>query len=232
MNEFAIKTTQFLREKLLPELNFQLLLVLLIVISAFMTTQANSVATRSMNGAEIDEFSGSAAQISAGNTETLNHFKVFDHFMSYMEFAIQDEMVRLYDAALETAPADEARVLTTERQQAILLAMNARSFFPVKYVNPDGTYNIDRELGELWAEESLAQELDPSNYYSQADRKRARFLALNPLPLLGSLALLTFALIQALHEDRRLLRYILTGLGSLMLLVLIGLYFLVRTNIG
>ena len=173
----------------------------------------------------------SGGNYSNDNTKDLL-FKVFDHFMSYMEFAIQDEMVRLYDSTLESAPTDKARLLIKQREQAILLAMNARAFFPGKYVNPDGTYNLDRELGELWAEESLIQNLDPSNYYIQADDKRARFLALNPLPLLGALALLTFALIQAMHEDRKVLRYILTFVGALILLVFIGIYLFVRANYG
>ena len=51
-------------------------------------------------------------------------------------------------------------------------------FFVTDYLEPDGTYNADRELGEAQAEGSRYTDVDPAPHFARADRQRAKSQAL------------------------------------------------------
>jgi hypothetical protein len=206
-------------------LDFELLLVILIIIPSVLGPQMNGLATRLKNQSEAQEVLGFRAESTANSVRSLHNFKAYQHFESYLDYIVNARLVELYEAAIEEAEGDELARLVTLRDEAAQLATTSRAFFPVRYIGTDGSYNIQRELDELWAEEEQREDLNPSPYYEKADRLHVKSTQTGLLPLLASISLLFFAFTQAIHEKRKNWRYFFTGVGVSLLIAFGVLYF-------
>ena len=69
------------------------------------------------------------------------------------------------------------------------------TFFQGRYLNPDGTYALDRELQEARAEDEQSNDLNFAPYFDKADSLRARssFLIANLIVFTVSFWFLTLA---------------------------------------
>ena len=92
--------------------------------------------------------------------------------------------------------------------------------FDNKFLNRDGTYDLQRQLGELWSDASREKDLNPEPQFQEADklRDRSNYLLADVALLAFGLVLLT--LVEA-ASDR--LQYVLTGLGATILVAGIAL---------
>ena len=160
----------------------------------------------SADAAEADDadFAGLHAVLIAEETRTVNDIDLFRHYRAYTHYKLQLE--------LEAYATDESLELTAENLSDI-----NQLFFPSRYLNRDGSYAVQREVGETWAQAQQVADLNPSPHFDQADflRSRARSRTLTFILLAMSLFFFTGA--EGLHRSRPRLRY---GLGSVGLLLL------------
>lgn len=144
-------------------------------------------------------------------SNTVNAYEAYGAYVSYQRYQ------RLGDL-LEADPA--AADLEAERAAARDLALANQSLFPNKFLNRNGTYDLSRQLGEMWADASRVKDLNPEPQFQEADKLRARTNWL--LADVGFLALgLIFLTLVETVAGR--LRYGLAGLGTTVLVAGIAL---------
>ena len=188
-----------------------LLLAVVTVIGAVAAWRAAIAA----DGASNADFAGLAATLNAEETRALNHVTAYEHYRAYTAYLRHNE---LGNAIAEDWPdASDADALTLERQQteAWDLATEIQgSFFPNRYLKPDGSYDTPRELDESWADAAQGKDLNPEPHFSRADRLRSKSTTLVSLLIILAVALLLYTLAETIE---RRIRYVMALAGTLLL---------------
>jgi len=189
----------------------------LIAIVTVLGATVACLATVAGSAAADADLEGMAAAIKGQKVEVVNEVTAYEHYRAYTTYVRYDELGNLiYD---EAANSDDQtkQELTNQRMEAWGLADSIKiSFFPPRYIDiVSGKYNIRRELDELWARDSQAQDLDPGPHFSRSDSLHGRSLFHTGNMIIFAIAFWFLTLAQ-LFENR--LKYVGLTLGILMAL--------------
>ena len=194
--------------------SFQMVIAILI---ALVTLVGAVIAWRasvaSVQAGDAD-FAGLIAVLNAEQTLALNNTTLQRHYRAYTEYAMYNGLRE----TLANGAGDEAGRWRIERAQAANLAVTNELFFPIRYLQRDGSYDVDRELGEAWAQAGQAQALDPAPAFVEADAARRKSSSLVAIFILLTLSLLFYTFAESLHPARRGLRLIMAAAGTFFLL--------------
>ncbi len=159
-----------------------------------------------------EDFYGLAASISAEETKAINTATMYGNYRAYTDYTRYNELGNLISDDLENV-TDEAQSeeMTREMNAAWSLAVAVDYFFPSRYLNRDGNYDSERELGEEWAEAAMKKDLYPEAHFNRADVLRAKESRLLMVIILLTGAVWFFTLAQGLKHA---IRYVL-GVGGL-----------------
>jgi hypothetical protein len=147
------------------------------------------------NDAGSADFEGLVSAIRAQETEINNHIIVYEHYRAFTDYKRFNELGNL--VALEPA----SNVLGQLQREAWGVAQGLRfSFFPPRYVNPDGTYNIQRELDEQWAYAAQQGDIQPETHFEEADAARTKTSALAITLIIFAIAFWFFTIAQAIQN--------------------------------
>jgi hypothetical protein len=109
---------------------------------------------------------------------------------------------------------DEAEYTFLDEQRAIAhdLALANQSLFPNTYLNRDGSYSTQRQLGEMWADAAKEKDLKPDPQFAEADQFRVKTNR-----LLQSLTIIALALVfyTGIELVKARAQVVLLTLGSL-----------------
>ncbi len=159
------------------------------------------------------DFYGWTAQVATEETLALHNSRLYQHYGSYTAYSRYAELGDRLDEDLAKAPRAQQAALEKQRGEAWDIADTIAEFFPLRYVNPDGTYNVNRELGEQWAAASEHKDLNPERHYVKADKAREKgnrfFYALVGL----GFSLWFFTIAEAVHRG---IKYVFAMLGMFL----------------
>ena len=171
-----------------------------------------AIAADSANNADAR---GLAATLNAEETRALNHVNTYEHYRAYTTYLRHNELGNLVAEDLPAAPEDEAKALERQKTDAWDLAVEIQgSFFPSRYLDPDGSYDTQREIDETWADAEQQKDLHPEPHFGDADRLRNKATTIVILLVPLASALLAFALAESMKHK---LKYVLAAGGSLIL---------------
>lgn len=154
------------------------------------------------------DFAGLQAALRAEESRALTAVEAYEHFSSYVNYRrynLQGELL-----AEAVAESDD---LALERQQIESndLALSSQFLFPNKFLDRDGSYNIKREMGELWADASKQHNLNPEPQFLQADKYRTKTNLLLGAVTILSIAVVFYTLVESVSAR---IRYVMVALGS------------------
>ncbi|MBI3761436.1 MAG: hypothetical protein HY260_06175 [Chloroflexi bacterium] len=139
------------------------------------------------------DFAGLKATLNAEQTRALTTVNAYEHYGSFTAYSRYNELGNAIGEDLQkgTELTDE-QTLLLERQQAEVydLAQANQDLFSHRFLSRDGSYSVQRELGEAWADTAKEKDLNPDPQYADADRFRAKTNL-----LLGSVSVLAVALV-------------------------------------
>jgi len=167
------------------------------VIVAFVTVlgaMAACLATVATSDAADEDFAGLEAAIRAQRAEIVNEVYAYEHYRAYTTYKRYLELGNLmYDAE-----ADEQTDLANgvvQREAWGVASGLLSSFFQGRYINPDGQYDLQRELDEAWAEDSQNADLNPDPHFQNSGnfRDRSSFLTADMIVFATSFWFLTLA---------------------------------------
>ncbi|HLF03299.1 MAG TPA: hypothetical protein VI547_15050 [Anaerolineales bacterium] len=188
-----------------------ILIAVVTVIGAVVAWRASVAA----DGAGDADFAGLKASLNAEETRALNFVNAYEHYGAYINYS---RYLRLGNAVADdlsngvAQTEAEAFWLDRQRAESFDLANANQELFPNRFLGRDGSYGVQRELGEAWADASKEKDLDPNPHYAEADKLREKTnLLLSTLTLLG-VGLVFFTLVEAVGERGR---YPLIGLALL-----------------
>jgi hypothetical protein len=184
------------------------------VLTALVTVlgaMAACLASVAVSNAGDADFSGLDASIRAQKAEIINEVYAYEHYRAYTTYVRYDELGNLlYDpnADKQTSLANGA----IQREAWGVASGLSATFFSPRYINPDGQYDIERELQEAWAEDAQSADLNSAPYFEASDhfRRRSSFLTANMI--LFAVAFWFFTLAQTVEKQ---IKYLWAALGVL-----------------
>jgi hypothetical protein len=185
-----------------------ILIAIVVVIGALVAWRA-SVAEDASGDADYD---GLSALVKAEETLALDTVNGYEDYSSYIRYWSNARLVELIDQDLEKASPEQAEELNKELVTATDLANANASFFERRFVNRSGTYNLGRQLGEMWADAQRENDLEYESKFISADRLRTKTQNLLLALMVLSIAPVFYALIESVPGGWR---YVLLALGSL-----------------
>jgi uncharacterized Tic20 family protein len=193
---------------------------------AFVTLLGAFVAWRTALAADAagdTALAGIIATINAEETRAINNITLYEHYRAYTGYARYTLLGNEIALDLTNAPDDEAEEL--DRQMRAAWNTAETFYFPKRYLNRDGTYNVQRELGEAWADAARKKDLNPEPHFAQSLRMQQKTKWLVVLITVLAVSLLMHTLAEMLAGNRLKLMLMLAGVlltaGGLVALFLI-----------
>lgn len=189
---------------------FKSLVAVLIAFVTILGATVACLATVALSRAGDKDFAGMSAAINAQKAQIINHVNAYEHYRAYTAYARYMELGAIMQGEASQANAEKAAQLSDQQQEAWGLASSlSQSFFSPRYMNKDG-YNIQRELGELWADASERDDLEFKSHFEQADSFRTRSSFLFADMIVFAVSFWFFTLAQVI-ENRW--KYLFIGVG-------------------
>jgi hypothetical protein len=162
------------------------------------------------------DFSGIGAAINLQESRTLNSSIAYQQYRAFTSYFRNNELGNAMADALGTASSDETKIIERDRALNLDQTIIDQDFFETRYLNPDGTYAIQRQLSEAEAEDAQSKDIDPDPYFMLADRLRAKsnLMVAMLIIMAGSLWFYTLA-----SEIKHSIRYPFALIGLLCMLV-------------
>lgn len=187
------------------------MIAIVTVVSALVAWRA-SVASSEAGDAD---FRGLVATVNAEEAWVLSTIKVTEHYQAFLSYTRYNELgYKLYEA-LQANPAN-ADALERQKSDSWGIAYGLQSiFFPSRYLRPDGTYDSEREMEELLADEQRARDTRPDAHYAEADRLRVKANLLVQMLILLGISFWFFTLAQIVEHK---MKYLFASAGGFLLL--------------
>jgi hypothetical protein len=185
---------------------------------AFVTVFGAIVAWRASvadDGAGDADFAGLKASLKAEETRALNFVNAYEHYGAYTTYARYQNLGLAIGNELDAGgqSEDEAFALARQQAEAYDLAKANQYLFPTRFINRNGVYGLQREMGELWADAAKENDLNPAPQYAEADTLRSKTnRLLGTLTLMG-VGLVLFTLVEVVNDK---MKYAMVGLGLLV----------------
>lgn len=189
-----------------------ILIAVVVVIAAFVAWRA-SIADDAAGDADFD---GLNALVNAENTRSIHFVEAYEDYAMYTNYWRNARLAELIDADLEKEAEDQQAALQLQATTATDLADANTGFFETRYLNRNGTYNVQRQLGALWADAVREKDLEYETKFVEADRLRDKTHRLLVALMVLSIAPVFYSLVEAVNGR---LRLVLIAAGSLFAVV-------------
>ncbi len=193
---------------------FQIIVAIMIavvsVIGVVMVWQVNLV------GGPAEKQAGLRAILNTETTRFINQAELYKNYRAYTLYTLNDQLQGQIAADLADTPPEP--MLKHQQAQAADLVAVSQRFFPQRYLNRDGSYNIQRQLGEAWAQARQSTDLEPQVHFDKASKARSKISSIMVMLLGLTIALLFYTIAESLHPARKFLRYVIALTGTLFLL--------------
>jgi hypothetical protein len=189
-----------------------ILAALAAVLGALVAWRASVVADASGDA----DFAGLKASLNAEETRALNYVNAYEHYGAFSVYSRYNELGNQISKDLESSDLSEEQTFSLQRQMAESydLAKSNQSLFPNRFLKRDGTYSVQAEMGERWADAAKEKDLNPDPQFAEADALRQKsnrmLIALGVI----SISLVFYALFESVGDR---LKYVMVGVGFLLM---------------
>jgi hypothetical protein len=146
------------------------LLALVVLIAAIVTWRASLID----DAAGDADYDGLRAAVRAFQTQALNSVNAYESYGNYVTYWRNKELSELIIKDLQTVSEEQNPVLESQLKLANDLADANTGMFKTRYLNRDGSYSVQRQLGEMWADSARKNRVEYLPSFADADRDRAR----------------------------------------------------------
>lgn len=185
------------------------LLVALVVVIGGLVAWRVSVAQDSAGDAD---YAGLQSVTNAEETRALNYVNAYEAFGSYATYWRYTRLSQLLSGELETADDDAALALEDQISLSNDLADANKFMFNTRFLNRDGTYAVQRQLGEMWADAAKQKDMEYESKFVEAEQFNSKANRLLIAFMILSIAPVFYALVES-FEGRG--RYVMLVLGSI-----------------
>ena len=184
-----------------------ILIALVVVVAAVVAWRASQVD----DAAGDADYDGLRSAVNAEETRALNYVNAYEDLGMYVNYWRQNRLSELLGEEVDQSGGENA-VLQEQIKEVDELATANEGFFETRFLNRDGTYNVQRQLGEMWADAAKERDLEYTSKFAEADKLRSRTRQFLLVLLVLSVAPVFFSLVESVSGRAR---QIMIGLGSL-----------------
>ena len=163
-----------------------------------------------------------SAMYATMNTEMarfMSNAELYEHYRAYTAYTVSQTLDQELTEDLVDASKTEADMLTEQQVSASEVAFTSQQFFPSRYLDRDGNYNLDRELGESMAQFAQIRDTNAAYHFADADERREKGILITMVFIPITIALLFFTFGEILHPSRQVFRYLSGFLGASFLVM-------------
>lgn len=203
--------------------NFKSFIAVLTAIVTVFGATAACLASVAVSSAADADFAGLDASIRAQKAEIINYVYAYEHYRAFTNYVRYNEEGNLmYDPNAD--PETDARNAAIQREVWGIASGISSVFFSPRYINPDGQYDLERELQEAFADDAQSAELNAAPYFKESDKYREKSSFLTSNMILFAISFWFFTLAQATEKK---IKYAWAVIG-----ILIGLAGIAGIMIG
>lgn len=169
-----------------------ILIALATVVGAIVAWRASVAA----DGAGDADFAGLRATVNLEETRALAAVTAYENYSAFTSYRRYADLGDAIVVAEEQLPA-AADSLEPQRINAQNLALANQQLFPNKFLNRDGSYALQREVGEIFADAAKEKDLQPAAQYAEADVLRDKSNQLLLAVTILAVALVFYTLVEA-----------------------------------
>jgi hypothetical protein len=177
------------------------------------------------------EFAGLKASLDAAATRSLEYVNAYAHYGVYTAFArntqLGDALGKELTAKQASADETELQLLSRQQAEAYDLAKASQREFPSRFLRRDGSYDVQREMSEMWADAAREKDLNPDPQYAASQKYAHKANQLLVTLAVLAVALVCFSLVESMGPR---LQVLLAGLGTLIFVA--GVVVAVITEFG
>jgi uncharacterized Tic20 family protein len=200
-----------------PLMKFETLVAILIAITTLLGALVAWLASVSDGVVGDSDYAGLQATLNAEEARMLNNVMANEHYAAYLQFyrneALGDAIAM---EILETDDELRIEALESLRANSHDIALSSEHLYPSKFIARDGTYSVQRELGELWADAARKNSLNPEPQFIAADQARNKTGQLMIALTILSIALVFYTLVESFGQR---MQYVMVSVGTVLLLV-------------
>ncbi len=162
------------------------------------------------------------------STITLKAYEDYRAFLVYKNYFEQYKLVSAQlDKAHRAEPVDDKLItqLTTKRNELESLYLSNLKLFPNQFINRDGSYNIQEELGQLNATESRKLDTNPNTFKERGAKYDRQVSRMQVALIILAVSLFFFAIISTVEELNKftLLSFVVIGYSAAVTGVILGM---------
>ena len=197
-----------------------IMIAVITVIAALITWRASVVD----DAAGDFDYAGLRAAVYAEETRALNYVNSYENFGAYTNYQSKSNLGDLIAIDQENSTEEEAAILEVQRAEANDLAIASQTLFPNKFLNRDGTYGLERQMGEMWADAAKEKDLNPDPQFADGDAQHIKADKLLIPLMVFAIALVLLSLVESIEKLKR----VMVILGSVTAAAGLILYFLIE----
>lgn len=191
--------------------SFKSLIAVLTALVTVLGAMTACFATFAVSDARKADFSGLDALIRAQKADIVNHVRAYEHYRAYTTYVRYNELgALLYNPEADVNTAQRDALLQDELWDAA--SGISEFFFIARYLKQDGSYDLERELKEEWAQDSADQDLNSAPYFTQAEALRGKSTVLTANMIIFAISFWFFTVAQTTEKG---IKYFWAGLGVL-----------------
>ncbi|MEW6280581.1 MAG: hypothetical protein AB1758_18295 [Candidatus Eremiobacterota bacterium] len=151
--------------------NWNAILIAVVTVIAALVAWRASVAS---DGAGDADYDGLKAVVNRQEVSTLASVDAFQHAQAYGNYRRYAETSASLDQELEEATGQEAEELQLKQAEADILVDAKLSMFPNKYMDREGRYRVDSDVGEQVSDEARTRDMEADSHFAEADVLRVK----------------------------------------------------------
>jgi len=189
-----------------------ILIALVVVIGAIVAWRASV----SDDAAGDADYAGLRAAVNTEQTRAINAVNAYQSYNNYLSYWYNKSWGDLISSDINTT-TDEAQKEVLNRQLATSqdLARADLLTFDARFRNRDNSYDVDRQIGEMWADALKEKDMDFETQFSLAEQMRKKTIYLLLCVMVLGIAPVFFSLVETVDSKSK---YLIFGIGSIIAL--------------
>jgi hypothetical protein len=174
------------------------------------------------------DYAGLRSTVYSVRAHALNSVNAYESYGNYVNYLRNNRMSQLLSEDLETLPEDQQPAYYQQMKISTDLADANRGMFENQYLNRDGSYSVQRQMGVMLADAAKENDLDYQSQFNDADKERARTRTMLIAVMVLSIATVFYALVESV-EGR--MKVVMIAVGSVISIAGIVMAMLVQFKV-
>ncbi|MCE1253183.1 MAG: hypothetical protein LWX83_06490 [Anaerolineae bacterium] len=188
-----------------------ILIAIVVVLGALVSWRASLIDDSSGD----NDYGGIKSAVSAEQARALNYVNAYSDYGNYVNYWKNSRLSTLISEDI-AKNGDEDPVLDAQVKTANDIVDSSSDMFKMRYLNRDRSYNIQRQLGEMWADASKKSDLDYEAQFKSADEDRARTRLMLVALMILTVSPIFYTLIESSENPKY--KYAMAILGTLFMI--------------